>query len=152
MSDRPQTQAIRMLLVEDNEADVYLLRQALKAAGLVAELIVIADGAAAMSFVRDGAVPDMAVLDLNLPKHGGLDILEAIRDRSDWSKVPIAVMSSSMSPTEQARTAELGARRYIRKPPDLEPFLRIGQTLKEMLEESKQASNAFTHDFKCDAV
>jgi len=140
MSGSPQTQAIRILLVEDNEADVYLFRQALKAAGLIADLTVIGDGAAAMSYVRDGAVPDMAVLDLNLPKHGGLHILQAIRDRMEWSEVPIAVMSSSMSPTEQAKTAELGARRYIRKPPDLEPFLRIGETLKQMLEESKQAA------------
>ena len=139
MNDRSQAQAVRILLVEDNDADIYLFRRALKTAELTAEVTVISDGAAALAFVRSGEVPDIAVLDLNLPKHGGLQVLQAIRERNDWSEVPIAVMSSSMSPAEQAMTAELRATRYIRKPPDLDSFLRIGNTLKDMLQESKPA-------------
>ena len=139
MNDRSQAQAISILLVEDNDADIYLFRRALAAAGLSAELTVMNDGAAALAFVRDGDVPDIAVLDLNLPKHGGLQILQAIRERNDWSGVPIAVMSSSMSPAEQAMTTQLHVTRYIRKPPDLDSFLRIGNTVKDMLQESKPA-------------
>ena len=139
MNDRSQAQAISILLVEDNDADIYLFRRALAAAGLSAELTVMNDGAAALAFVRDGDVPDIAVLDLNLPKHGGLQILQAIRESNDWSEVPIAVMSSSMSPAEQAMTTQLRVTRYIRKPPDLDAFLRIGNTVKDMLQESKQA-------------
>ena len=132
MNDRSQAQAVRILLVEDNDADIYLFRRALKTAELSAEVTVISDGAAALAFVRSGEVPDIAVLDMNLRKHGVCRYCRRLARGTHWFEVPIAVMSSSTSPAEQAMTAELRATRYIRKPLDLDSFLRIGNTLKDI--------------------
>src|ERR1700722_950128 len=81
----------RILLVEDNDADVYLFRKALETAGLQFELTVMRDGAEALAFVRRqgkysaSSVPSLVVLDLNLPKDGGIQVLRAIRERETFS-------------------------------------------------------------------
>jgi CheY-like chemotaxis protein len=128
-----------ILLVEDNDADVYLFRKALENADLKFELTVMQDGADALGFVRGEGqysarlVPDLVVLDLNLPKGGGIQVLQAIREREAFSEVPVAVVSSSASPQDRDETGKLGVNRYIRKPHDLEEFLKIGQIFKELL-------------------
>lgn len=133
----------RIVLVEDNEADVYLFRQALASAGLDVALTVIDDGADAMAFAKSQAEyvgterPDLVVLDLNLPKNAGLEVLEAIRQNPALSNIPVSVMSSSAAPREQSRIKELGVDLIITKPPDLDEFLRIGDLLKQVLMESK---------------
>jgi CheY-like chemotaxis protein len=137
----------RIVLVEDNDADVYLLRKALQTADLKFELTVVRDGAEALAFVRrEGrywarSVPDLVVLDLNLPKDNGIQVLRAIRERETFSSVPVAVLSSSASPKDRDESGKLGVDRYIQKPADLEEFLQIGQILKELL---------FTHGPRAD--
>lgn len=129
----------RILLVEDNDADVYLFRKALETADLRFELIVIRDGAEALAFVRrerensTSQLPDLVVLDLNLPKVGGIQVLRAIRERESFSNVPVAIVSSSSSPQDRDQTQKLGVNRYIKKPPDLDEFLKIGQIFRELL-------------------
>ena len=129
----------RILLVEDNDADVYLFRKALEAAALIFELTVLQDGAKALAFVRQQgsysgrSVPDLVVLDLNLPKDGGIQVLRAIRENATFCNVPVAVVSSSASPQDRDETGKLGVNQYIPKPADLEEFLKIGQILKELL-------------------
>ena len=139
MSIAADAQAFHVLLVEDNAADIYLFREALKAAGLNFELTVIENGAEGLAFARrqgeyaGSSVPDLAVLDLNLPKSGGASVLEAMRQNKDLERVPVFIMSSTAAPREQARAKELGIERFITKPPDLEDFLQIGQVVKEVL-------------------
>jgi chemotaxis family two-component system response regulator Rcp1 len=133
----------RILLVEDNDADAYLFRKGLTAAGLNFELIVITDGAEALAFVRregkhaERPVPDLAVMDLNLPKNDGSEVLEALRQREEWASVPVVITSSSTSPRDRTKVERLGIERYLRKPPDLEEFLQMGEVLKQILLESK---------------
>ena len=140
MSSEP----FRIMLVEDNDADVYLFRMALENAGLNFELIVFDDGALALAFVRregsyaDTSVPDLAVLDLNLPKKGGEEVLEAIRASQRFTNLPVVITSSSTSPRDQTKVRNLGIERYLRKPPDLADFLEIGLVLKQILLESKE--------------
>src|SRR5580658_6956725 len=104
----------RILLVEDNGADIYLFQKALESAQLRFELITMCDGALAMAFVRregnyaNTPAPDLAVLDLNLPKNGGLQVLRAIRESQEWAKVPVVIVSSSASPQDFAKTQMLG--------------------------------------------
>ena len=135
-------QLFRILLVEDNSGDVYLFRLALEIAKLNFELIVIDDGAAALAFVRGEGkyagrpVPDLAVLDLNLPKHEGAEVLEAIRQSQDLANIPVVITSSSASPHDRTKTEHLGVERYINKPHDLEEFLKIGLTFRDILESS----------------
>jgi CheY-like chemotaxis protein len=132
-------QRFRILLVEDNSADIYLLRKALDGAGLDYNLTTIEDGADAMDFVRSGgkhagrAVPDLAVLDMSLPKNDGIQILEAIRANAAFAGLPVIVMSSSACPPN-LKQEQLQVTRYIPKPPDLEEFLRIGLVIREVLE------------------
>lgn len=129
----------RILLVEDNSADVYLLRRALTDAGLTFELIVLEDGAEALSFIRaEGihagrAVPQLAVLDLNLPRSEGTEVLAALRQNEEFDHVPVAITSSSSLPSDRDKAERYRVERYITKPSDLEHFLEIGVILKELL-------------------
>lgn len=133
----------RILLVEDNAADAYLFRMALENAKVNFELTVLSDGAEALAFVRregkyaESPLPDLAVMDLNLPKNDGAEVLEAVRKSTQFSTLPVVITSSSASPREQARVEQLGIARYIRKPPDLEEFLRVGPVLKQILLENR---------------
>ena len=118
----------------------------LKDAGLDCDLTVLEDGAAALSLIRQPdtggstRIPDLAVLDLNLPKNGGLEVLEAIRANSAFAKMRVAILSSSSSPRERARIEEFGVDRFITKPLDLDGFLGIGSILKALLEAGQSAS------------
>lgn len=140
MTERPDARAFQILLVEDNAADIYLFRQALQCAELAFELTVIKDGADALAFATSRSVtgiPDLLVLDLNLPKIGGCKVLEAVRQNADLSNLAVAVMTSSAASEDYEKCAALGVRRYIIKPLELEEFLRIGEIVKQILLESK---------------
>jgi CheY-like chemotaxis protein len=97
-----------------------------------------------LAFVRregkycNHAVPDLAVLDINLPKKGGVQVLQAIRKSDSLAGVSVVVVSSSASPHDLAKTQGLGVERYVIKPPDLEAFLQIGQVFKEMFREKRR--------------
>src|ERR1700722_6747250 len=97
-----------ILLVEDNPGDVDLLRLAFNSAELDCELTVLDDGGEALAFVRQEGkyaavlMPDLAILDLNIPKNDGLEILEAMRENPTFAELPVAVLSSSSSPRERA--------------------------------------------------
>lgn len=133
------TKKVRIFLAEDNSGDVELLRMALKTADVDCDLLVVSDGREALDFVRQRGKyanqqpPDLAVLDLNLPKNDGLEVLEALRANAAFAAVPVAIVSSSSAPQELARMQGLGIDRFIPKPPDLDEYLRIGATLKELL-------------------
>jgi CheY-like chemotaxis protein len=132
----------RILLVEDNAADAYLFRKALENAELNFELLLLEDGAQALAFVRgEGAfgaepAPDLVVLDLNLPKSDGTEVLQAIRQSRHLSKIPVVITSSSSSPHDRAKTEHLVVERYIMKPLDLDDFLQIGAVVKQVLLEN----------------
>jgi len=137
------TDPVRILLVEDNEADVYLFRKALTAADLNYELTVIEDGGRAMAFIQGEGeytarpVPDLAIIDLSLPKNDGIQVVEAIRQAERFADVPIVLVSSSAKPPERVNLSDLRVARYITKPPDLEAFLQIGVALKDILLQSR---------------
>src|SRR5437870_6585618 len=142
MIEEPGDRKVQILLVEDNPADVDLLRRALRSAELNFELTVIEDGAEALAFVRQKEkeagtpAPDLVVLDMNLPKNSGLEILEAMRGSRVFADVPVAILTSSSSPRERPKMEGLRVGRYITKPPDLEEYLRIGLIIKALLVES----------------
>jgi DNA-binding response OmpR family regulator len=142
---RPDARKLQVLLIEDNPGDVDLLRWALDQADVNCELIVIDDGADAISFVQQtgkysgAAVPDLAILDLNLPKYDGLEILAEMRANNAFATVPVAVLSSSSSSRDRAKMEVFRIARYLTKPPDLEEFMRIGPVLKDLLAESAAA-------------
>jgi CheY-like chemotaxis protein len=138
-----EPELVRVLLVEDNAGDAYLFRKALEEAHLNFTLTVIDDGFKALAFVRSegeyaiSTVPDLIVLDLNLPKHGGVEVLKAIQQSRRFDGVPVVITSSSLSPPRLTESERLRVTRYIPKPPDLDEFLAIGPELEKVFLEAK---------------
>lgn len=136
----------QILLVEDNPADVYLFRMALTKAMLEFQLNVIEDGALAIEYIQqhekdfERRIPDLAVLDLNLPKIEGLKILEALRKSQRLSMVPVVITTSSSTEVERSKSQRLGVEKFLTKPADLEGFLEMGTILKDILVETRKAA------------
>jgi len=139
---------VRILLVEDNDADVYLFRKALENAALNFELTIIEDGAAALDFViGQGAyagrpVPDLAVLDMNVPKNDTIEVLKSMRQSEDLSLVPVVIVTSLASPGARAKAEPFCVERYITKPTGLDEFLQIGAILRDVLLDCKTRHSA----------
>lgn len=126
-----------ILLIEDNAADVELFRMALEEAHVDCSLVVFEDGGEAIQHIRNAAdTPDLIVLDLNVPRNDGIEILQVIRAAPLFANVSIAVLSSSSSPREKAKLAAFHIREFIVKPADLEEYLKIGGIVGNLLRES----------------
>jgi CheY-like chemotaxis protein len=127
----------RILLAEDNPADVYLIREALKEHGVECAMQVASDGKEVLSLIAAEPSGDeefgLIILDLNLPRHDGIEILERLRESTRLAHVPVVVLTSSDSPQDRLVATHLGARRYLRKPSSLEQFLDLGATFRELL-------------------
>jgi DNA-binding response OmpR family regulator len=124
--------------VEDNPADVGMVRRALEQHGVDGELMVLSDGEQAIQFIRalDAQpidCPNLVILDLNLPKKSGREVMESMRRSVRCSQVPFVILSSSDAPQDRADADRLGASRYIRKPSRLEEFLSLGAIFKQAL-------------------
>ena len=130
-----------ILLAEDNPADVYLIRRALHEHGVDRSVLVSSDGKDALEIVsREGRYAErdrlaLVILDLNLPRHDGIEILGRIRATGEFDRVPVVVLTSSDSPQDRRSADELGATMYLRKPTCLEEFLSLGVIFKGLLEE-----------------
>lgn len=134
-----------MLLIEDNRGDIELLKLALKHAGVECDLTVLEDGGEALLLIRrcgeyaGRPIPDVVILDLNLPKNDGLEVLEAMRKAPELARLPVVVLSSSSSARERAQMEELSVARHITKPTDLDELLKIGAIVKGLLREPSPA-------------
>jgi CheY-like chemotaxis protein len=130
---------VRILLAEDNPADVYLIRRALNESESGYELDVVSDGQNALDFLgRRGAftqahTPSLIVLDLNLPKYDGAEILQQIRQDQRLAPIPVIILTSSDSPKDRQAVDALGATKYIRKPSSLHEFMAIETVIQEAL-------------------
>ena len=135
----------RVLLAEDNAADVYLIREALREHHVTCDLRVAADGQEVLEVLK-GNKPQvegikLLILDLNLPRHDGIEILERLRN-SGLRNIPIVVLTSSDSQRDRDLAMKLGAVRFLRKPSELEQFLSLGAVFKELLGESNAAAES----------
>jgi DNA-binding response OmpR family regulator len=117
-----------------------LVREAIRMEDLPLEVHVAPDGQQAIEFITkaetdpDAPCPQLVLLDLNLPKVDGFDILRRLRASQKFKTIPVLIVSSSDSPTDRSRAAELGAG-YFRKPPSYEEFLKLGAVLKQLLKD-----------------
>ena len=137
-----------VLLADDNPSDVYLIREALREHGVDCILRVASDGKEALSIIS-GEVPDavmgrinLIILDLNLPRHDGIEILQKLRESAGLEHVPVVVLTSSDSPRDRILAEQLGATRYLRKPSSLDEFLSLGAVFKDLLGQTKSTSGA----------
>jgi CheY-like chemotaxis protein len=129
----------RILVIEDNGSDVFLLERALNRQDLRFELIHLMNGGEALAFIRregnyaDAANPNLILLDLNLSRYTGEDILHEIRSAGHLGGIPVCVWSSSRSRRDEALLKDLGVTQFITKPSGLDQFMEIGKTIKDLL-------------------
>lgn len=126
------------MLVEDNPADVGLVREALYEHQVRYNLTVLSDGERALELIdrldrEQMTCPDLVLLDLKLPKKGGFDVLERMRASVQCAHAPVVILTSSNAQEDRALAAKLGVTKYIRKPDRLDDFLKIGGVLKAIL-------------------
>jgi CheY-like chemotaxis protein len=131
---------LKVLLAEDNLPDALLMREAIRKEDLPLEVYMVADGEQALEFMEraekdpDAPSPHVLLLDLNLPKVDGIEVLRKIRAGEKYRDIPVIVITSSDSPADRSESTRLGAG-YFRKPPVYPEFLKIGAALRRFLEE-----------------
>lgn len=128
-----------MLLVEDNEADIFVIREVLSKCGFAFNLCIARDGEEALAYFRKAAspgnlpCPDLLLLDLNLPKVPGLEVLRRVRGAFGCRRTPVVVVTSSESETDRRAVGALGVEAYFRKPSDLTAYLGLSSVIMQVL-------------------
>jgi CheY-like chemotaxis protein len=128
-----------ILLVEDAEDDVFIMKRALKAAGITNPLQVVGDGDAAVEYFRGSGkfgdrqsypLPSIVFLDLKLPLRSGHEVLTWVRERAEFSSIVIVVLTSSEEPEDLRKAYQLGANSYLVKPPTSEQLVEVAKAFK----------------------
>jgi CheY-like chemotaxis protein len=131
---------VHILLAEDNQGDIWLVQQSLVEHRVAYELHIVRDGGEALDFIAHMGeaggppCPDVVLLDLNLPKATGAEVLAEFRKHPACMHTPVVAVTSSDAPKDRARMAELGVVRYFKKPSDLAAFLQLGNIVREIVE------------------
>ena len=134
MSAEPETVAGRslgVLLVEDDPGDVLIAREALRAGNLSARLDVVSDGVEAIAYLRrqdrytDATRPDLILLDLNLPRMSGHEVLAEVKADESLRRIPVVVLSTSVSSDDIVKSYDLHANVYVAKPVDFNQFAEV---------------------------
>jgi chemotaxis family two-component system response regulator Rcp1 len=124
---------MRILLVEDSLADVDLTLDALKDAKVANEVTVIRDGASALEHLRSSEVPcpDLVILDLNLPRLSGHEVLAIMQADKSLRRIPVAVLTTSSAEADVEKTYDLGANCFLTKPVDIDQFIHVVQSIDD---------------------
>lgn len=136
MDSEPMGRPVEILLVEDNPGDVRLTRETLKDSKLLNKMSVAADGVEAMAFLRregkhaSAARPDLVLLDLNLPKKGGFEVLAEIKADEQLRRIPVVILTTSNAHPDILKTYDLHANCYITKPVNLDQFSAVVQAIE----------------------
>ena len=134
----------RLLVIEDNPTDVLLLRRALTEHGVDYEMVVVEDGEEAIEYLEQCKAegkPELIIVDLNLPKEDGLEVLKVYRGSPSFVETQMVILTSSDSPSERRRAEIIGVDAYLRKPVELDAFLALGDTLRKLLELPPKPQN-----------
>jgi chemotaxis family two-component system response regulator Rcp1 len=127
----------RVLVVDDNPADLVLVREALAGNARRSQIDSVEDGVEAMAFLEhrekyvDTILPDLVILDLNLPKKAGLAVLAAMKAGPDLRRIPVVIFSTSRLSADVSRSYELGANCYVTKPGNLDEFFLAVKSIEE---------------------
>jgi len=137
-----------VLLVEDNPGDVFLVKHVIREEGLGVDLMVAEDGEKAIQIIdqldegREIEAPELMLLDLNIPRRSGIQVLERLRRSVRCAGIPVVMISSSDSPDERRHAFELGATEYFRKPSSLGGFMQLGKLVRQLHERIHSENNA----------
>jgi CheY-like chemotaxis protein len=136
MSDT-QVAPVEILLAEDNSGDVTLTRKALEKGNIINNLHVVTDGVEALAFLnQEGAYadkprPDLVLLDLNMPRKDGRDVLETVKNDDQLKRIPVVVMTSSEAEEDILQSYDLHANAYLTKPVDFDGFIDIVERIED---------------------
>lgn len=129
--------SVEILLVEDNPGDIRLTLEALKDFKVLNHVGVATDGVEALAYLRhegkyrEAVRPDLILLDLNLPKKDGREVLEAIKGNGELRRIPVVVLTTSEAEQDILKAYDLHANSYIAKPVDLEQFMRVVKLVED---------------------
>lgn len=136
MTNHVLTRPVEILLVEDNPGDVRLTKEALKEGKVRNNLYVAPDGVEALRFLRreqgyeNSVRPDLILLDLNLPKKDGRQVLEEIKSDAQLRTIPVVILTSSQAEQDICRAYDLHANCYVSKPVDLDQFITVVKSIE----------------------
>jgi CheY-like chemotaxis protein len=128
---------VETLLVEDNEADIRLTREVFADGRVFNKLSVVRDGEEAMAYLKrrppfeDATRPDLVLLDLNLPRKDGREVLAEMKNDEDLRRIPVVILTTSRAEADIVRTYELHANCYIVKPVDLGQFINVVRSIED---------------------
>ena len=128
---------IDILIIEDNEGDARLIKEVLSDGKIANLLHNVKDGVQAMAFLRkEGSyvnvvMPDLIILDLNLPKKDGREVLSEIKDDPELKKIPVVIMTTSQAEEDILKSYNLHANCYITKPIDLNQFIKVVKSIED---------------------
>ncbi len=137
MSKQTFGNLVEILMVEDNPGDVRLTREALKESKVRNKMHVVEDGVEALAFLRregqyaDAPHPDLILLDLNLPRKNGREVLAEIKEDPDLRRIPVVILTISQAEEDALKTYDLHANCYITKPVDLDQFIKVVRSIED---------------------
>ena len=132
-----QVQPAEILLVEDNPGDVRLVQEALRESKIINRLYIVSDGQQALAFLRkqgsyaNATRPDLILLDLNLPRKDGREVLSEIKTDPDLRRIPVVIVTSSKAEEDILKSYNQYANCYITKPLDLEKFIEVVKAIED---------------------
>jgi chemotaxis family two-component system response regulator Rcp1 len=128
-----QAELMRILLVEDSLADIELTLEALEGAKVANDVTVARDGAEAIAYLRGAgdSHPDLVILDLNLPRMTGYEVLACMRGDAALRRIPVAVLTTSAAEADVVRTYDLGANCFLTKPVDIDQFVHVVRSIDD---------------------
>lgn len=135
------SKVIDVLLVEDDPGDVLMTREAFEDNKVVNRLQVVSDGVSALTFLRkegefaDAPTPDLVLLDLNLPRMDGREVLEAMKSDENLRSIPVVVLTTSEAEEDVVRSYSLHANAYVTKPVDFDRFIEVVRQIDEFFVE-----------------
>ena len=127
----PSAKVIDVLLVEDDPGDVLMTREAFADNRVANRLAVVSDGVSAMEYLRkegeyaDAPTPDLVLLDLNLPRMDGREVLQALKEDDELRRIPVVILTTSESEEDVLRSYALHANAYVTKPVDFDRFIDV---------------------------
>jgi CheY-like chemotaxis protein len=130
-------QVIDVLLVEDDPGDVLMTREAFEDNKVANRLAVVSDGVSALAYLRkegeyaDAPTPDLILLDLNLPRMDGREVLQALKGDDDLRRIPVVVLTTSEAEEDVLRSYSLHANAYVTKPVDFDRFIDVVRQIDE---------------------
>lgn len=136
MRDKPHD-PVEILLVEDNAGDVRLTQEALRDAKVLNRLSIVSDGVEAMAFLRrereyrTAVRPDLILLDLNLPRKSGQEVLAEIKEDPSLKHIPVVILTTSQAEHDILASYRLSANAFVTKPVDLEQFLKVIRSIEQ---------------------